>query len=303
MGKISKYISNFIESATLNNQTYLYYYDKIKSLSMTMFEWKNLPESIDERFLELTLFEDGHVVFFKDEVLGFLALQCTIAGKFNVYRIPMGRRAFAVNGYNRNLSEKDSVIIYNNYLHTNQERTTKLYARRLYNYDRICDINVNAQKTPTLILCDETQRLTLKNLYMKYDGNEPVIYGDKNLDLNAVKTLKTDAPYVADKIYMLKVQYWNELLTDLGISNLNIQKKERLVSDEVIRSMGGTIASRYSRLQMRRQACDQINAMFGLDISVDYRDDFREADDETMFEGDSGEKGKTEDMVIDLRTN
>jgi hypothetical protein len=114
--------------------------------------------------------------------------------------------------------------------------------------------------------------------------------------------LQTNAPYVADKLYQLKTQIWNEALTYLGISNLNVQKKERLVSDEVIRSMGGVIASRYSRLQARREACDAINRMFGLDISCDFRDDFREADDETMFLGDSGEDGKAKDMVIDLRT-
>ena len=136
---------------------------------------------------------------------------------------------------------------------------------------------------------------------MKYDGNVPYIFGDKNLNPNALKVLKTDAPYVADKLYALKTQLWNEALTYLGISNLNMQKKERLVSDEVIRSQGGVIASRHSRLEMRRQACKEINAMFGLDIWVDYREDFREQDDETMYTGSTGD-GSAVQMVLDERT-
>ena len=137
---------------------------------------------------------------------------------------------------------------------------------------------------------------------MQWDGNEPVIFGDKNLDTNNFAVLRTDAPYIADKIYQLKTQYWNECLTRLGISNVNIQKKERLISDEVMRAMGGVIASRYSRLEMRRQAVKQINEMFGLNVEVNYRDDFRQTDDEFMIEGDTGNDGAKTAMVIDERT-
>ena len=146
----------------------------------------------------------------------------------------------------------------------------------MYLLDRIIDVNTNAQKTPVLVQGTEKQRLTLLNLYKEFNGNAPFIFGDKNLDLNALKCLNTGAPYVADKIYQLKTQIWNEALTYLGISNISIQKKERLVTDEVTRNQGGTIASRYGRLQARREAVDKINAMFGTNITVDYREDFQE---------------------------
>lgn len=294
--------TNFSESAYLNNGTYGFYLSRLMELAMSMFEWKNVPESIDTRFLELTLFSDGQAVFFKDEEMDkFLALQCIINGRLDVYRVPINRRAFAVNGYQRNLTNKDSVIIYNNFLRTNSYQMCALYAKKLYNLDRIIDVNANAQKTPVLITVDETQRLTALNAYKEWDGNQPVIYGDKALDPNLLRVLKTDAPYVSDKIYQLKVQYWNEALTYLGISNLNVQKKERLVADEVVRSQGGTIASRYSRLEARREACRKINVMFGLNMDVDYREDFREADDEIMFTGQTGGM-EQKTMAVDLRT-
>ena len=124
------------------------------------------------------------------------------------------------------------------------------------------------------------------NLYKQYDGNEPYIFGDKSINTNAIQVFKTDAPYVADKLYQLKTQIWNEALTYLGISNINVQKKERLITDEVTRNQGGTIASRYSRLNARRDACKQINAMFGLDIWCDYREDYQ-----TIEDGDDTVKG------------
>jgi hypothetical protein len=274
---MAKRDGKFWQSARRNNATYLQYYMHLTELAMSMFEWKGLPDTVDPRFLELTLFEDGQIVFFKDEELGYLCLQCAVNGGFNVYRVPINRRAYAVNGYQKNLTEKDSVIIYNNYLRTNSMLDVRNFAERLYNIDRAIDVNINAQKTPILIKCDEQQRLTMLNTYQQYDGNQPVIFGDKALNTNAFQVLNTGAPLVADKLYVLKTQLWNECLTYLGISNINVQKKERLITDEVTRNQGGTIASRYSRLEARRQACEQINQMFpDLNITCDYREDYRD---------------------------
>lgn len=270
----------FCESAYMNNRTYLQYYNRLTELAISMFEWQNLPETIDQRFLEMCLFSDGMCIFFQDEVLGYLSLQCMIGGKLNVYRIPMERRAYATNGYQRELDGTNSVIIFNNYLHTNSMLDVEMFSKRLYNLDRAIDVNANAQKTPVLIQCDESQRLTMKNLYKQYEGNEPFIFGSKGLDANGLKVLQTGAPYVADKLYELKTQIWNEALTYLGISNINVVKKERMITDEVTRNQGGTVASRYSRLESRRQACKQINEMFGLDIWVDYREDFQDIEEQ-----------------------
>lgn len=282
----------FWESAKFNNWSFKQYYNRLVELSVSMFEWKGLPDSVDVRYLELALFSDGMAVFFYDDVLGYLTLRCAIGGRMNVYRIPTKRRAYASNGYNKNLNENNSVIIFNNFLHVNSMLDVELFAKRLYNLDRAIDVNSNAQKTPVLLQCDENQRLTLKNLYMKYDGNEPFIFGDKNLNPNSLKVLQTGAPYVADKLYQLKTQIWNEALTYLGISNINVTKKERLITDEVTRNQGGTIASRYSRLEARRQACEQINKMFGLNVSCDYREDTRVNED---FIIDTGSEVKVDE--------
>ena len=284
--------TQFIESAYMNNRTYIQYYNRLTELALSMFEWKNLPKTVDQRFLEMCLYSDGMCVFFEDEVLGYLGLRCMIGGRLNVYQIPTDRKAYATNGYQKNLDGTNSVIIFNNYLHTNSMLDVEMFSKRLYNLDRAIDVNANAQKTPVLIQCDESQRLTMLNLYKKYDGNEPFIFGSKGLDANGIKVLQTDAPYVADKLYELKTQIWNEALTYLGISNINVVKKERMITDEVKRNQGGTVASRYSRLESRRQACKQINEMFGLDIWVDYREDFQDVE---------GRQNEKEDEEIEYK--
>ena len=121
----------------------------------------------------------------------------------------------------------------------------------------------------------------------------PVIFGDKQLDMKDITVLTTGAPFVAHKVREKNTATWNEALTYLGISNVNVVKKERLVSDEVSRNLGGTIASRYSRLEMRRIACEQINKMFSeLHVECYFREDFRELDGVDMIPDESTEEGK-----------
>lgn len=265
--------TEFWESLAINNETFSQYYRRFVEIATSMFEWKNLPEGVDPRFLELALFRDGKALFFKDDELDdYLALRCATGGKFNVYNVPTDRTAYASNGYSNKKTDKDSVIIWNNYLRTGSMLEVENFARRLYNIDRAIDVNVNAQKTPILITCEENQLLTLQNVYQKYDGNQPVIFGAKTFDPNALKTLATGAPLVAPQLYELKTNIMNECLTYLGIDNTSINKKERLLTDEVNKNSGATMANRYSRLEARKQACREINRMFGLNIDVEYRD-------------------------------
>ena len=262
------------ETQRLNNLTFIDYLSRLEEIAINMFEWKNLPDTVDERFLELTLCELGYAVYFNDEELGNLALTCNIGGPLNVYRIPTIRRAYANNGYYRELTEKDSVLIYNNYLHTPTMNTVTLYARRLYELERTIEVNVNAQKTPLIIACEEQQLLTFKNILKKREDNELAIIGMKNIDYdNTLKTLDTTAPFVADRLQTLKENIWSEALTFFGVANTP-SKRERVQTNEVNATLGGVQAQRLVMLNARRQAADQINKMFGTEIEVDFRQDY-----------------------------
>lgn len=294
MGRRNRNKDQFNQSAVDNNLTFRQYLDRLTELSISMFEWRNLPPTVDARYLELQLFETGCMVYFDDDVIGNLCLNCLYNGQFDVYGNPTSRRAYSkYNQYQKELNQDDSVVIWNNYLHTNSIMQVRQYALRLYNLDRIIDVNANAQKTPVLVQATEKQRLTMLNLYKEYDGNAPFIFGDRDIDFQGLKAISTDAPYICDKIYQLKTQIWNEALTYLGISNINIQKKERLITDEVTRNQGGTIASRYSRLESRREAVKKINEMFGTNIEVNYREDFQEVDNDIPDDTVSNTTGGT----------
>lgn len=256
-----------------NNRTYIKWYRRLKKIAVSRFEWINLPPTVDERFLEMCLFENGKAIFFQDEVLGYLVMKCTIQGQLNVYNIPIQRLAYANNGYQVNLDETNSVVIFNDYLRNTGHETVEYNAYDLYLTNTIKNININAQKTPIILRARDGQKLTVQNLFEQYEGNVPVIYETSDLDPEALSCLKMDAPFVADKLQVLQAELWNEALTDLGIPNVVQSKKSVLLTDEVERMQGGAFSCRYSELAMRQQACREINAMFGLDIDVRYRVD------------------------------
>lgn len=262
----------FWESGIENTANYVYYFNRLTEIATSRFKWY-VPETVDERFLELCLFKDGMCVFFEDEALGYLSLRTMIGGPLNVYNVPIVREAYASNSYHKRLTEDDSVIIYNNYLRTNTFDTVHLFASRLANLDRCMDVNINAQKTPVLVTCRDTQRLTMVNFYEQYQGNYPFIFADSDFDSNNIRVFQTGAPFIADRVHQLKLNLWNEALSHLGISSVNDIKKERQTINEVEKHLGGTYASKYSPLEMRRKACEDINIKFGLDTWCDFRAD------------------------------
>jgi hypothetical protein len=247
-------------------------YNILKELFMTSFSWKGLPPSVNQRFMELSLFDFGKVVFFKDEVMQkHLALKAIVAGNLDVYYEPTTITAYGGNGYNKNYkNNKDCIIIYNNFVRDTPHIRVLDYAKRIHQIEKTIDINVHAQKTPILIKTSQKHLLTLKNFYKQYDEFEPVIIVDSDLDeLSKIGVVETNAEFIARDLMDLKKQIWNEALSYIGIENNSAEKNERLTANEVMVSNGLAIASRNAKLQARQTAVDQINLMFGLSIEVD----------------------------------
>lgn len=254
-----------IEKETLmrNNQTYVDYLNRLKLIATSLFKWEGLEEiGGNSRFLEIALYENGRAVFCKDSNLGYLTLRANPSGKYNVYNLPTKITAYSLE-YNKEYDLDDVVYIMNNNLQIPTASTIYLMARRLYETERSIDVNIANTRTPVLIEGDKKTELTLKNLYMQYDGNTPVIFGNKNFELqNRLNVLKTDAPYLVDKLELHKHELWNEALTFLGINNANTDKKERVNTLEV--ESNNDLIKYYLNcfLEPRKKACREINDKF-----------------------------------------
>ena len=249
----------------INNRTMIDYIDRLQMLSTSLFTWKGLDEVAGigaSRFLEQTLYNNGRACFVKDSKLGYLALNVNPSDKLNVYLLPTRVNAWSI-GYNKDYDFDDIVYIMNNVIQKPTLAILELFCMRLYETERTIDINMNAQKTPVLIEGDTKTILTLKNVYMQYSGNTPFIFGNKQFDIsNKLNVLKTDAPYLIDKLDAHKTRVFNEALTVLGINNANTDKKERLITDEV--ESNDQLINFYLHCfyKTRKKACDEINKKF-----------------------------------------
>lgn len=257
----------------MNVSTYVDYYERLKALALSRFEWVGLPETCNQRFLEKVLFSDGMACFCKHhENGGLLSLRVTPSAELNVYEESVNYRAYSV-GYDHDYPLDEIVVVRNNYMSKSTESSLELFALRLANIERTIDVNLNAQKTPVIIRCDEKERVTFKNLFNQYDGNAPIIFGTKSLDTEKFKVFKTDAPYLVDKLNEQKRQMWNEALAFLGInSNPAADKRERLITDEVNSNNEQTETMLLSNLATRLQACEELKQKFGIDATVRVRE-------------------------------
>ncbi len=275
MGKITETDLSMI----INDRTYIDYLNRLKLIAISLFTWKGLDEIAGygaSRFMELNLFEYGKSSFYLDEEKGYMVLRANPNDKFNIYMLPNKLMLWTL-GYKKDVSFDECVYVMNNELQLPTYDTISLMAYRLYETERTIDINLTAQKTPILIEGDTKTILTLKNVYMQYSGNTPFIFGNKQFDIsNKLNVLKTDAPYLIDKLELHKHEIWNECMTYLGINNANTDKKERLITDEV--ESNNDLINFYLNCfyKTRKQACDMINKRYGLNIEIELNKDVLE---------------------------
>lgn len=263
----------FRDAILMNNQTYIDYLERMKKICLSLFEWENLPESCNARFLEMCLYYNGQGAMLYDDDYGYINTMASDGGYINIYGLPTEVTCYSYR-FNQRRSlymtdtgeekGKECILVMNNYERIPTQAMVTLFAYRLAEAQRTADVNIKAQRTPVLITTDQKQYFTLKKMYEEYDGNTPAIFADKNvISPDALKALKTEAPFIVNDIMEYKREIWNEFLTTLGISNLS-EKRERLISNEVDSNNELVNLNLQSQLIPRKEACKQFNEKYGL---------------------------------------
>lgn len=277
---------SFLASEYDNIATYQDYLDRMTQICLSIFEWENLPDTMDERFLERCLFFNGKAALLKDEDYGYINTFAASSGYVNIYGLPTKLHCYSVgqayttdrdvySGIQEDIDKnKACVLVRNKWDSVPTAFTIQLFAKRLTDAQKVIDVNINAQKTPIMLVGTDKQKLTLENLFAEYDGNKPIIYGDSDIVTNeAFKSVNTEAPYVADKVQNYKKEIWNEFLTFIGVNNIDIEKKERLNKGESNANNEVINLNLQTYLIPRQKAADEFNKLYGTNIKVKLRSD------------------------------
>ena len=253
--------------------TYQMYLREMLTMAENVFCIDNVPENVDMSYVNRNLLRKGAVVWFKDEVLGTIALPFTTRGNFDIYGNPIEVDARAFNGrYFRRLKQGEFVIMYDN------ASRYPIYADIVQMAERIAlcvktnDVNIKQQRTPRIWKTSQDMKKSVEDIINNIDCLEEDVTTYDSIEWDDVQVVMAPAPYVADKVDMHLDKLWAEFYRLIGVANLIEQKKERLIQDEMTASQGGTIASRYSRFEPRATAIKKINKMFGEKMSVYYYD-------------------------------
>lgn len=281
--------TKIINSQLSNFKTYQSDFRQMVTLAENVFEFVDLPEFIDVAYMNKRLLRRGSVAFSKDEELGVIALPYRNIGKLDVYGRPKKIEVFAYNNsYHRILDRGEFVIMYDNNGRYPLYLDIAQLAERIALCERTQDINIAQQKTPRVWKADDSSINTVRAMLNNVDSNSETVVAHSSLDIDELECVLEPAPYVTDKIDLHLDKLWAKFFRLIGIANIQEQKRERVIQDEMIASQGGTIASRYSRFQPRKNAIEQINHKFGTNISVRY------------YDGVPDMKGESEDVSDDL---
>lgn len=282
----------WIENAKyFTSVTYSTWFNRLYNIAISRFEWLNLPDTCNEKFIEQVLFFNGFMVGYKDTALNsFLIMPCTNNSVLDIFGYPAKVNAYGYNGYMaQNLTpytitlgqeptRADAALLCANYSRCPDLPAVLYFARKLTKIDRTIDVNINVQKTPYIISCGENQRLTVANMFKQVDNFEPAIITTKFYGLNGEKPINVmdlKPPFVADKMQTLKRQVYQEALTYLGIEANTSEKAERQVTEELTANMGETESMRQSPLASRKQFCKEFNKIYGTNIDVKFRSDLQ----------------------------
>lgn len=246
-------------------------YDYYKMLALNMFTWENLPQTMNSRYIENALYEQGLCLVNNDENMGLISVPCNFGANMNIN----GESTEVItSGYNyvktiNYINNKDCVLIRNNDLAKATRDYIANYAERMLEVEMCIRANINQQKFPWFINATEKTKKALEIIFEKVENFEPYILANREIGLgdNALEVLTMPTPYVADKLNEYKYELEREILTFFSLNN-NFEKKERLLTDEINSNNDFISTNAMLMYKNRLQACEEINKKFGLNVKV-----------------------------------
>lgn len=296
------YCRNAVDVATMNNgEADFIYYTYLQMLSLNMFKYKGLPESINTFYLEYILQTRGYIGFYDDERLGLICSEITLSGRLNHYQMPTDYHTVSTSPLiKKNLTSEECVLMKNSPLYVGIFPYLNFFAKKLALTSRTMDQNLTMQWTPYIITGDRRMLQQFKVFMKKILQGVQTIFTSKGFRMEDVNVLQTNAPFIADELHGMKQAILRECMTMLGIENANMDKKERLVADEVNANNQQVIASRNIWLSERKKAIEELNKKFNLNASVEFApyEDFEEILKLVELDGNTSLTDFKDDLTI-----
>ena len=256
------------------NTSAMYYRQKLLKLILERFKWSNLPETWEYDYFIEHLFLDGYIGV-TDTSAGILALKCGLTG-VGIFDQPT-EMIFAnpvLGNFRRKIGE-DGEYIKIQYNYQGVGWILDRYATLLAMCDSSIAVNLmNTKATYVFGATSKTQAETYKALYDDITMGKPAVFTSEAIAGNIKEqmfTMPAKQNFIADDVQLLKRKIVNEFLTDIGINNTNLDKRERLTDDEVNANNDEVLANIAHWYDNIIDGITRVNKLYGLNIDCDIR--------------------------------
>lgn len=255
-----------------NNMIYQYYRNRLVTLALSQFIWDfgKWGETCDQFYFEKKLLFEGRAALMHPEGANpdeWISVGYVPNGTLNIYGYPTDIKGIGFNA--TNIKPDEWVICYDNPLRQPIMCYIDLYARLLWECHMVFRSNLKHQNTPYIFKGNKNQELSFRNLFLQLSGYRPYILARRQEDIDAIQVLKTEAQFHGKELLEVLKIIWAEAISMLGIAPAaEIDKKERMVTDEIAFHREEYIISRNSRELTRKKMCGRINNYHGGNISV-----------------------------------
>ena len=249
--------------------TYFYYFRTLFRKAMSIYEFDGIPEDWDLDYMISKLLANGFITI-TDTAMGVIPLECGVSG-INVYNHPT--TVIIANPVLGNLErtiDEDCALVKISYDYRGILDCISRYATLLSECDSSISVNLMNSKVAFIGLVEsKAQANSMKLMYDNISKGEPAVFV-KGSQINGDQILYNHVKenFVAGDIQMLKRKIMSEFLTEIGVNNANVDKRERLTDNEVEANDSEIQLNANFWVQNIREGLDKANKLYGLNLSV-----------------------------------
>lgn len=261
---------DFEDSLMLLNKDVIFqfYRTRLVNLALSQFTYENLPDTCDRLFFEKKLLFNGKAAIMHEPITGdWLSLGYVCNGSLDIYGYPTDIKGVGFN--TANVTPDEFVVFYDNPLRQSLMAYIDMYANLLTECHMTFRMNLDKQNIPYIITCGRNQQLSYKNLFSRMQAFQRVFFMKKKEDRENIEALNTNIPYIGVELLTSLRTIWTQAIMFLGIApSDNVEKKERLNTQEVAFNREESDAMKSERGIGRIEGFKKFNKRFGFDVIV-----------------------------------
>ena len=250
-----------------------YYREWALKKILSRFEIENMPESWDVNYFWSHLFLDGAIAIL-DTDLGVIPLRCGYTG-VNVWERPTDIViANPVLGSFQRKIGVDGALIHLQYNYHGIGPVLDRFSYLLAACDSAISVNLMNSKVAFIGFVDDAaQAKTMQKMYDDISGGTPAVFVRKS-QVNTENFIFTNVrqSFIADDVMLLRRKLINDFLSDIGVNNANLDKRERLNTEEVNANNEEVRFNILNWMDTIQEGLDVANELYSLGLKIKLRE-------------------------------